>query len=78
MNTHKDNGGYKYLVIGGYVISHSDGDRHYVNAKELVRLYGLDMNECCLLEGGDKEDLRGTRTKDYVVLRPRYDGNYQI
>ena len=66
-----------YVLVPGYVTSKSDGDRHYINAKQLQHLYGVDPTNCI-------EAPTGLAAKhweppvDAVYLRPRYDGNYSI
>lgn len=36
----------KYLLHPGYVISKTDGDRHYITAKMLMKLYNVRPEEC--------------------------------
>lgn len=36
----------KYVICPGTVISKTDGQRHYVGAMQLMRLYGVDQREC--------------------------------
>jgi hypothetical protein len=66
----------RYLVIGGTVLSRHDGDRHQVGPRELCRLYGIDPSEAILLDSDDDPRGRGLRHEDFVVLRPRYEGDY--
>ncbi len=67
----------KYIVIGGYVRSKSDGDEHYVSAGKLCRLYNLNPEECyCVEEKEYERKKRGMPT--LPVLRPRFDGNYHL
>lgn len=64
----------KYLVIPGDVFSKNDGDRHYVNANDLVRLYRVNPQECVIYRPGP-----GVRESDYdglIRLEPRYHGDY--
>lgn len=68
----------KYLVIGGYVTSKNDGDRHYVSSYVLARLYGLNPKDCFLAEENNERSLLGIRFEDYIILRPRYDGNSKL
>lgn len=69
----------KYLVIGGTVISKLDGQEHYVNARELCRLYQIDPRECILMEETDSVlKTRAMGLKRVIILRPRYDGNYTL
>lgn len=69
-----------YLVIGDNVTSKTDGDRHYVNAHTLMRLYGLSMQECYLAESHDKVAIEQYQRHelDLIILQPRYDGNYNL
>ena len=68
----------KYLVIGDYVISKIDSQRHYVNAYRLCQLYGVNTSECIMIEQGREEDLRGRNLENLIILRPRYNGNYKL
>ena len=36
----------KYLCHGGYVRSRHDGEIHYVSARRMPQLYGVDPAEC--------------------------------
>jgi hypothetical protein len=71
----------KYLIIPGYVISKSDGDRHYVSGMELIRLYGVDRDECVIVPYGWPKR-RGGMSEQYINslihLEPRLDGDYSL
>lgn len=70
----------KYLIIGGYIISETDRQTHYVNAHTLRRLYNLPLNKCFLAESHDKiliENALHLEPK-LTILRPRYNGNYTL
>lgn len=69
--------GKKYIVVGGEVVSCTDRQRHYVNAFNLCNLYGLDREECYLVEGNDPKSCVGL-PRDLLRLYPRYDGNYTL
>jgi len=58
------------IIHPGWIISQSDGDRHYIGFVQLVRLYKLDPRTCYLVDGtyGERED-----DKHFY---PREDGNY--
>lgn len=62
----------RYRVLPGYVISKNDGQWHWINEHDLIRLYWVPPNECLIGEprAGDPSGL--------TELRPRYDGNYTI
>lgn len=64
----------KYLVVPGYTISRNDGDRHYISAPALMRLYGVSPLECVVLSLSD----RRLADQNLIVLRPRYDGIYEL
>lgn len=52
----------KFIIIGDWVTSKNDGDKHYVNARELCRLYGFNPDECFLIESNNplfEETMRG-------------------
>ena len=36
----------KYLLYPGYVVSETDGKRHYITAKALMKLYNVPPEEC--------------------------------
>jgi hypothetical protein len=42
----------KYLVLGGYVISKNDGQKHYINCYRLMELYGVKKEYCDFAEEG--------------------------
>lgn len=67
----------KYLVIPGNVISKNDGDEHYISANELIRLYGVQRDDCVI---ADPSMPRGYYSKyaDLILLVPRYDGDYSL
>ena len=69
----------KYLVVPDYVISKTDGQKHFITAEELISLYAVNPDECFIashpayLEG---YNLGGENP--LIILRPRYDGNYTL
>lgn len=64
----------KYAVYPGYVISKNDGDRHYISAQQLMRLYKVDPRECIVV----REQKIWFGIQDLILLKPRYDGEYTI
>lgn len=67
----------KYVVVGGYIYSINDGERHYINANRLCMLYSVHPEECYLFDGDNH--MRGFRnTENLQVLGPKADGNYSI
>lgn len=65
----------KYLVVPGYVTSKNDGDRHFIGAGDLMRLYGVNPQECRVVT---EEGSTFGSEKDLIVLRPSYSGNYSL
>jgi len=66
----------KYLICPEKVISKNDGDLHFINANSLMQLYNVKPEECIIIN--NKEDLQGLDITKYTILRPRYDGNYNL
>ena len=66
----------RYVLHPGYVVSHTDGDRHYIGAGRLAELYGLPRNARTVIVA----DWRmGFREQDGDVhLYPRLDGDYKL
>lgn len=62
----------KYIVYPGYCISKTDGDKHWISADKLMRLYQVDPKEC-IVSVPWKES-----PQDLIPLRPKYDGNYTL
>lgn len=68
----------RYLVIGGIVRSKTDGDYHYVYSRELAALYGLTSDDDVTLAEENGSFLKGFDMSSFIVLRPRYDGDYSL
>lgn len=67
----------KYLIYPGYVTSRNDGERHYISAGQLIRLYRVDPAECIIYDGR-AEKLRGINVVDLINLFPVNSGVYEI
>ena len=68
----------KYALIPGYVESKSDGQDHYISARQLCRLYGVNRNECLVIDYKNPGTFRGLNIDNYIQLPPRYDGDYKL
>jgi hypothetical protein len=69
----------KFTIVGGYVTSKNDGDRHYVSARKLASLYGLDPREHTLIDP-DRTTAHGYAnrdTPDNRILTVRFNGDYE-
>lgn len=70
----------KYKIHPGFVISKNDGDRHYIQARQLMRLYKVHPKECVVCQ----ECQRGVPTpvscwsEFYTNLFPDFHGNYEL
>jgi hypothetical protein len=61
----------KYLICPGWITSINDGDRHFITADELIRLYGVDRAQCQIAKDGVKYP------KEMIRLAPNMDGKYR-
>ena len=69
----------KYIIYSGYVTSKTDGQEHFVSCKELVKLYGVNIKECCLIPfGQERSFFLGSGNKNLIKLFPREDEFYDI
>ena len=67
----------KYAVFPQHIISKSDGDRHFVSAQQLIRLFDVNPKECEIWNTDDI--VRGFRPHpDLIWLTPMYNGDYSI
>ena len=75
-----------YLLIPGQVTSKTDGQRHWVTAAELVRLYGVDPADCIVFPmGPSTEDMirrnalhEKVARGDLTALNPKHSGDYTL
>lgn len=58
----------KYLVRPGRIRSINDGDLHFIEAEELMRLYGVRRQECIIMGGFRDRGIYGT----FILLEPQY------
>lgn len=63
----------KYAIIPGYVKSQYDGQVHYVDAPQLMRLYGVRRDDCIIVH----KELPTQYPTHYIPLAPREDGAYK-
>lgn len=68
----------KYVVYGMPFESKNDGDKFYLSAFKIAKLYNVNLNECILIDYNDESKLVGIDTSKYIALYPRYDGNYTL
>ena len=67
----------KYILYPGEVWSVNDGQVHYINANQLMKLYGVSPKDC--VEYHDYMKYNDGKTQfDMIPLYPRRDGRYDI
>lgn len=68
-----------FVVWPGYIHSKADGDRHFVTAERLIRLYNVPLRDCIVVHWGQEgRCLAGLHQEQYIHLGPRYDGDYTL
>lgn len=76
----------KYALHPGPVISKRDGDRHFIDAHTLARLYRVAPSECVVVpweaqRGREREHeilLERIERMNLIHLLPSYQGNYTL
>lgn len=67
----------KYVLMGGYITSKSDGDTHWIGADQLCQLYGLNQNLCFFCDPRLESTIYGINMGKMIVLGPRFHGDYK-
>lgn len=70
----------RYVLHPGWVVSKTDGQRHFIDEQMLMRLYRVHADECTFayLESTPFKPARLTVEDPLIHLYPRYDGNYTM
>lgn len=70
----------RYVLCPGMVTSRYDGQDHYVSARQLARLYGVDMKLCVIFATNPGRSLSEDRSRypGLIFLGPRYNGDYTL
>jgi hypothetical protein len=67
------------VVYPGYVRSVYDGQQHYIGARTLMRLYGVNPAECVVWDRERPETFLGRDVSGLIPLYPqRYWRNYKL
>lgn len=65
----------RYVICPGYVRSQTDGDTHFIGARQLIELYNVGPHEFIIYPEND----RGWRRPPYsVYLEPQFNGDYSL
>lgn len=67
-------GKIKYVLYPGVVTSKYDGQRHFISAATLMRLYRVRPEECLIYDANEPKE----KYQDLIPLSPKYNGNYEI
>lgn len=66
-----------YVLHPGYITSERDGDRHFIDALTLAKLYGVPLRQCLIYDIRRPEKIKGfVDNPNFKHLYPRYNGNY--
>ncbi len=73
----------KYVIAPGYVRSTFDGDRHYIGAMQLIRLYRVSPEECRFYEPTPYWTTSTFKyaeeaNKGLIWLHPKVNGDYSL
>lgn len=66
----------RYVIAPGWVVSQRDGDRHWISAGDLLRLYRVPPNAPVLVLDENRHGYR-PEPDDYLC-EPRFDGKYPL
>lgn len=72
----------KYMIHPQFVISKTDGDEHFISARDLMRLYRVSALESVVCKNCQRQKHGSCPyawiSPEYVHLFPRRDGNYEL
>lgn len=66
-----------YAIHPGEVRA-KDGDIHFITAKQLMDLYEVSPNMCCIVKDGWDRGYNPEFKYQFTHLYPRQDGNYKL
>lgn len=76
-----------YVLCPGWVRSRTDGDAHFIGARQLAHLYGVPFRDCYVMPSDwlspseiQRRHLLRARVAsgELIALRPRADGKYTL
>lgn len=67
----------KYLVLPDFVRSRSDGDKHWISGRDLIRLYDVNPAECMTINGFT-HGYSDKYLSSLIPLRPQESGDYTL
>jgi len=66
----------KYIILPGWIRSKSDRQLHFITHDMLIHLYGLNRDECIIINNIYLLTL-SNKYKHLPILEPRYNGDYK-
>lgn len=66
----------KYVVFEWEITSKNDGQKHFINFRDLIKLYRVSLREC--IRAKDFYERDGLDLKDMKFLYLRNDGKYKL
>jgi hypothetical protein len=67
----------KIALHPGWIISETDGDRHYIGVSQLARLYRLGLGEYVVWDDERPQTYLGRNPEHYKHLYPKLNGDYE-
>lgn len=67
----------RVVLVPGYVLSAVDGDRRYIGAHALAKLYGVEFSKCVVWDISKPRYPFSRRHAD-VLLYPQESGDYLL
>lgn len=65
----------RYILYPGCITSKNDGDLHYIGARQLADLYGIDFSKCTIVRSSTNGFVD---RKNDIHLHPKHNGNYDM
>ena len=67
-----------YFCYGGHIISQNDGDRHFVTARQVAELYGLNIRQQNVKLITQRAQEADANLENVVKLYPKSNGDYTL
>lgn len=70
----------KYIVISEYVRSQNDNNIHFIGAKDVAKLYGINKNRAVLCYNDVDFEVAMKRYCGFIagILQPKNNGRYDV
>lgn len=68
----------RFVLFPSWIISSTDGERHFIKAGELAKLYNVPFHKCLVVDHTNRIAGHYIPRKGDVRLYARADGNYKL